>query len=304
MLVVEPQTNLSLPDRSSRLCASPLPLAHEPLFPLLLRADSSTFCSVLTLAATPLALAFYPPHVRPSARDAASSSDSKDLARSSSSIDKPGFGGVSQQRTRFAIVLDQLEALGGAMVLTNLLAAGSSTAGPSSSTAAAPAGAEPSTLKTDDALLTASSATATASATSAPRAPTAGPSSTAPLSVTPLRLVELTERTSGVMLASEEAATHLARDPLVALVRTFASLFAGRVALERGEFAMTGLENWAETVARCAKEGEQDMLLLSWRLGGGKGEIEQPGMVESFRASFRSLLLSASLSLSPLLKIR
>ncbi|GAA5847805.1 hypothetical protein JCM9279_006642 [Rhodotorula babjevae] len=238
---------------------------------------------VLTLAATPLALAFYPPHVRPSARDAASSSDSKDLARSSSSMDKPGFGGVAQQRTRFAIVLDQLEALGGAMVLTHLLAAGSSAVGTSSSsTTAPPAAAEPSTLKSEDALLTANPATTTTSATSASGAPTHGPSSTAPLSLTPLRLVELTERTSGVMLASEEAATHLARDPLVALVRTFASLFTGRVALERGEFAMTGLENWAETVARCAKEGEQDMLLLSWRLGGGKGEVEQPGVVESF----------------------
>ncbi|GAA5934512.1 hypothetical protein JCM3775_000377 [Rhodotorula graminis] len=235
---------------------------------------------VLTLAATPLALAFYPPHVRPSARADAASPDSKDLARSSSSIDKPGFGGVAQQRTRFAVVLDQLEALGGAMVLTHLLAAGSSMVGPPpAAAAAAPAGAEASTLKSDDARLTANSTTATTSATSA-TAP--GPPPSAPLSLTPLRLVELTERTSGVMLASEEAATHLARDPLVALVRTFASLFAGRVALERGEFAMTGLENWAETVARCAKEGEQDMLLLSWRLGGGKGEVDQPGVVESF----------------------
>ncbi|GAA5909858.1 hypothetical protein JCM8208_000972 [Rhodotorula glutinis] len=237
---------------------------------------------VLTLAATPLALAFYPPHVRPSAQNAASSADSKDLARSSSSMDKPGFGGVAQQRTRFAIVLDQLEALGGAMVLTHLLAAGSSSVVAPASSAAAPAGAASGTLTSDDTLLSVNSATAATSAISASRAATPGPSSTAPLSLTPLRLVELTERTSGVMLASEEAATHLARDPLVALVRTFASLFAGRVALERGEFAMTGLENWAETVARCAKEGEQDMLLLSWRLGGGKGEVDQPGVVESF----------------------
>ncbi|BGP45666.1 K(+)/H(+) antiporter [Rhodotorula kratochvilovae] len=218
---------------------------------------------VLTIAATPLTLAFYPSHLRLSSREALSApptSDSKD----GSALDKSPFGALAQPRTRFAIVLDQLEALGGAMVLTHLLAASGARREPAPQPTPAPTAH--GTVTSDAALLTATSTTAVPT----PRAGTPAPPARvqAPLTLTPLRLIELTERTSGVMLASEEAASHLARDPLVALYRTFASLVGGgRVALERGEFAMTGLENWAETVAR---------------LGGAKGEAEQPGVVESF----------------------
>ncbi|GAA6052448.1 hypothetical protein JCM3770_001118 [Rhodotorula araucariae] len=234
---------------------------------------------VLTIAATPLTLAFYPSHIRPSPRDALAAPPSEQNARAS--LDKSPFNTLAKPRTRFAIVLDQLEALGGAMVLTHLLATGGGQrdAVPQQPT---PAATAHGTVASDANLLTATSA----SAVPTPRSGTPGLQTQtqvqAPPMLTPLRLVELTERTSGVMLASEEAASHLARDPLVGLYRTFASLFGARVSLTRGEFAMTGLENWAETVARCANEGEQEMLLLSWRLGGAKGEVEQPGVVESF----------------------
>lgn len=104
-----------------------------------------------------------------------------------------------------------------------------------------------------------------------------------PLTLIPLRLVELTERGSDVMLASAEAASHLAHDALVALYRTFASLLATNACVDKGEFAMTAAENWPETVARCAAETESDMVLVPWRIGGAcEDKPEMGNVVEAF----------------------
>ncbi|GAA5885674.1 hypothetical protein JCM3774_004524 [Rhodotorula dairenensis] len=78
---------------------------------------------VLTIAATPLTLAFYPPHHRPSNKAAAAAAS---IGVPRSSTDKGGLALAT--RTRFTVVLDQLESFGAVMVLTHLL--GSSMASP------------------------------------------------------------------------------------------------------------------------------------------------------------------------------
>ncbi len=85
------------------------------------------------------------------------------------------------------------------------------------------------------------------------------------------------------MLASAEAASHLAHDALVALYRTFASLLATNACVDKGEFAITAAENWPETVARCAAETESDMVLVPWRMGGACQDTAEMGnVVEAF----------------------
>ncbi|GAA5882360.1 hypothetical protein JCM3774_004319 [Rhodotorula dairenensis] len=143
-----------------------------------------------------------------------------------------------------------------------------------------------STPRTQDTLIVPPAAKSTTATPDLSRSGSVAQRATAagPLTLIPLRLVELTERGSDVMLASAEAASHLARDALVALYRTFAALSAPQARVERGDFAMTAADNWAETVARCAVETESDMVLVPWRIGGAGGNDgpEMGNVVEAF----------------------
>ncbi|KWU41557.1 hypothetical protein RHOSPDRAFT_22743, partial [Rhodotorula sp. JG-1b] len=221
---------------------------------------------VLTIAATPLTLAFYPPHHRPSNQATAAATLN---GPSTSDEDKRGL--ALAVRKRFTVVLDQLESFGAVMVLTHLL----------------------TTPRTQDTLVVSTQQAASKTATPdmsrsgsvARRVPDSDSDSKnrTPLTLIPLRLVELTERGSDVMLASAEAASHLAHDALVALYRTFASLLATNACVDKGEFAMTAAENWPETVARCAAETESDMVLVPWRIGGAcEDKTEMGNVVEAF----------------------
>ncbi|KAG0655341.1 K(+)/H(+) antiporter [Rhodotorula mucilaginosa] len=257
---------------------------------------------VLTIAATPLTLAFYPPHHRPSNQAAAAATLN---GPSTSDDDKRGF--ALAVRKRFTVVLDQLESFGAVMVLTHLLTSASSVPGGSTSPPKAAArspqlalseepttsGTVNSTPRTQDTLVSTTQQAASKTATPdmsrsgsvARRLPESDSDSKdrTPLTLIPLRLVELTERGSDVMLASAEAASHLAHDALVALYRTFASLLATNACVDKGEFAMTAAENWPETVARCAAETESDMVWVPWRIGGAcEDKAEMGNVVEAF----------------------
>ncbi|GAA5993132.1 hypothetical protein JCM10908_001304 [Rhodotorula pacifica] len=258
---------------------------------------------VLTIAATPLTLAFYPPRHRPS-NQVAATAVSNDT--SSGSFGKDGL--ALAVRKRFTVVLDQLESFGAVMLLTHLLTSASSDAPAAPALAAHPRVAAiadettasksiDGTPSTQDTLVVPSpppshppAPTSSKSSPATPdlsRAPSVARRSTPrlPLMLIPLRLVELTERGSDVMLASAEAASHLAHDALVALYRTFASLSSAssNVRMEKGEFAMTAAENWPETVARCASETESDMVLVPWRIGGSvDNKAEMGNVVEAF----------------------
>lgn len=263
----------------------------------------------MTIAATPLTLAFYPPHHRPSNQAAAAATLN---GPTTSDDDKRGL--ALAVRKRFTVVLDQLESFGAVMVLTHLLASASSVprGSPTPKAARSPQLAlseeptvtgtvtsTPRTLvtlvgPTQQATSTAGTAKSNAatpdmsrSGSVARRLPNSNSDSESqnrtPITLIPLRLVELTERGSDVMLASAEAASHLAHDALVALYRTFASLLATNACVDKGEFAITAAENWPETVARCAAETESDMVLVPWRMGGACQDTAEMGnVVEAF----------------------
>ncbi|GAA5875255.1 hypothetical protein JCM1840_001912 [Sporobolomyces johnsonii] len=217
---------------------------------------------LLTFAATPCTLAVYPPHVRRSINDAPSGKEP--LNRSSSSLDKK-IGPLdtpadsSQTRTRFTVVLDKLESMGAIFILTKLLAMPSTPASSNSPTAGNAVTSSAGLLEEDR--------KRTSPAFPADAAPRTS-SSRALISLSPLRLVELTERASAVMLASDAAAEHLKRDPLTALYRTFAAVVGQGITVPRGDFAITGPENFAETVATKADEAGSEMILVPWKLGG------------------------------------
>lgn len=260
-----------------------------------MRDSSSTKCperssltvssaySVLTIAATPLTLLFYPPAVRPGHQVVAV--DSK-LSTATSSLDKAG-GPVLAVRRRFTVVLDSLESFGAVMLFTHLLGSRSTASEPGQKARGQVGSTMESSTAGTNATLTVSSATPLAATPNLSRAPSVRRPDIAvePLSLVPLRLVELTERGSDVMLATAEAASHLAHDTLVALYRTFVSL-ASTAQVARGEFAMIEAERWPETVARCATETESDMVLVPWRIGGKANEKPEMGnVVEAFSGS-------------------
>ncbi|BGP05700.1 K(+)/H(+) antiporter [Rhodotorula toruloides] len=233
---------------------------------------------VLTIASTPLTLAFYPPRHRPSTKHTPAISTTLD-SKPRSSLDKSSLS--LRMRTRFIVMLDQLESLGAAMVFTHLLASAPAPMGQATKMGGSSQGGE--TLTSGDGHLAPAHEGTVSTGSTSPASTPLPPASQQQLEVTPLRLVELTERGSGVMLASEEAASHLARDPLVSLYRTFASLpSSSGVHVATGEFAMTAAENWPETVARCTEEGAAELLVVPWKLGSASGPREEGNVVESF----------------------
>lgn len=221
---------------------------------------------LLTFVATPGTLICYPAHVRrpavsslpassphghpPSTITSSSDKGSEGIDDKSGSQDHVG-GGSEQTRKRFTVVLDKLESLGALFVFTNLFAAGPST--PSSET--------------------------TEGVTPAPAR------STSSISFNPLRLIELTERLSGVLLASDAAAEHLKSDPLTLLYRTFASVScrggSGGITVQNGEFAVTQTDNFADTVKDRADRDGSQMIVVPWTLNQDK--VEQESVIASYR---------------------
>lgn len=221
---------------------------------------------LLTFVATPGTLICYPAHVRrpavsslpassphghpPSTITSSSDKGSEGIDEKSGSQDHDG-GGSEQTRKRFTVVLDKLESLGALFVFTNLFAAGPST--PSSETKE---GATPTPAR-----------------------------STPSISFNPLRLIELTERLSGVLLASDAAAEHLKSDPLTLLYRTFASVScgggSGGITVQNGEFAVTQTDNFADTVKDRADRDGSQMIVVPWTLNQDK--VEQESVIASYR---------------------
>ncbi|GAA6006088.1 hypothetical protein JCM11491_002028 [Sporobolomyces phaffii] len=186
---------------------------------------------LLTFAATPGTLLTYPAHVR---RPAVTNSSVVNLGEAdpSSEPKKHPFDSNGTVR-RITVVLDKLESLGALFVFTNLLS--SSRAKPSTNDAAAASSLPP-------------------------------PSS---ISINPLRLIELTERLSGVLLASDAAAEHLRSDPLTLLYRTFANLAGGAgsaIKVRDGEFAVTQSDNFADTVKERSARDDSDLIVVPWTL--------------------------------------
>jgi hypothetical protein len=192
-------------------------------------------------------MAFYPVEYRN--KQAALRREAASGSPTSPHRDVPGGAGdVDQIRTRFAVVLDRLDHLPSIMAFIKLLQpiphwANGHIASHTS------VDDEKGDLKAGDVALSRASSS------------TGGQSdSQLPISVDALRLVELTERTSAVMRASETdiEARH---DPITNILRTFAGL--NSISLET-KLAIVNQDEFAASVVEHASTRGADMVIVPW----------------------------------------
>jgi hypothetical protein len=148
---------------------------------------------------------------------------------------RPPGGSEDEFKTRFAIVLDKLEQLPAIMTVTQLLSNSSSR-----SLLAA------SDISTDE------------------KAPSRDISLLRPVSVDALRLIELTERTSAVMM-SAEADYILQTDPLVSVFRTFGAL--NRIPV-KANISVVNYDEFSDSVARHVEQSSSQMLMVPLKVTG------------------------------------
>jgi len=146
--------------------------------------------------------------------------------------DLPNDGSSDEFKTRFAVVLDKLEQLPAIMTITQLLS--------NSSSHSIPALSESSSDE---------------------KASIREISTFRPVSMEALRLIELTERTSAVMM-SAEADYVLQTDPIVSVFRTFGALNHVPV---RANISVVNYDEFSNSVARHVDESSSQMLLVPWK---------------------------------------
>ena len=177
-----------------------------------------------------MTLLFYPPkyriHVKTDQNENSDLSDVEGL---------PSGGSEDEYKSRFAVVLDKLEQLPAIMTITQLLSHSSS----------------PTLPATSD-----SSSDEKASAREA--------TLFRPVSVDALRLIELTERASAVMM-SAEADYVLQTDPLVSVFRTFGTL--NRVPV-KASISVVSYDEFSNSVARHVEHSASHMLLVPLKITG------------------------------------
>lgn len=147
-------------------------------------------------------------------------------------------------KTRFAVVLDKLEQLPAIMIITQLLS------NPSSRSISA------SSESSSDEKLSVREA-----------------SSFRPVSMDALRLIELTERTSAVMM-SAEADYVLQTDPAVSVFRTFGAL--NRVPV-RASISVANYDEFSNSVARHVEDSSSQMLFIPWKVAASDGATGSVG---------------------------
>ncbi|BGP18796.1 hypothetical protein JCM10213_003452 [Rhodosporidiobolus nylandii] len=257
---------------------------------------------VLTIAATPLTLLFYPARIRtPTVTSPAHGHAGPVPTLAITSPEKGSAPGDMpfKPRTRFTIVLDQLESLGSQMLFAHLFSSSSASTslgglrseemqrGSTGATSGDNTVVGSEGHKGDVGLASASSGgeteTSQSPAATPPPAPQRAPSSL--VSLIPIRLVELTDRTSSSLLAAASSADLLRSDALTALFRTFSSLLslggAGgggvKVEMAHAELRVEQQENWAEVVARKASEDGAEGVVVGWKIGGHAAAAQAGG---------------------------
>ncbi|KAI5474268.1 hypothetical protein MNV49_003746 [Pseudohyphozyma bogoriensis] len=212
---------------------------------------------LLTFFATPLTLAFYPLHLRhasdPSATTAISPDDDTKSIRS--------FEGGT--KAAVTMVLERIENLGAVMVATRLLSTPPSYDAGRESTEPLPSGM--TSVASESALLDAAGGKTPA----IPQIPTIvepAPMRGSPVTVNTIRLVELTDRTSAVMQASEMDDT-LRNDPMMLLYETFCSL--NGVEISQASLDVVNRSAFANVVAGKARDRGSDLIVAPWTLTEG-----------------------------------
>lgn len=145
----------------------------------------------------------------------------------------PSGGPEDEYKTRFAVVLDKLEQLPAVMTITQLL----SNSSPPSLSAPSDSGSDEKTSTKETSLFR-------------------------PVSVDALRLIELTERPSAVMM-SAEAGYVLQTDPLVSVFRTFGTL--NRIPV-KASISVVNYDEFSNSVARHVEQSSSQMLLVPLKI--------------------------------------
>ncbi|KAG6827715.1 hypothetical protein H0H92_010688 [Tricholoma furcatifolium] len=184
---------------------------------------------ILTFITTPLTLAFYPPKYR--TRDAPKPDHSAEGGAAS-----PRLPPSHEVKSRFTVVLDRIEQLPAAMMITHLLHPGASSV------------SKP--LSSDD-----KSENSTEKAAAVSRGPR--------IYVNALRLLELTNRTSAV-LKSQVAESLAQTDPVVSVFRTFGYL---NNLLVSAALSIVNHNEFSSTVSEHVAETESQMVIVPWCRG-------------------------------------
>lgn len=177
---------------------------------------------ILTFMTTPLVIFFYPPQFRIHH----CGDGTKGGQETSGPAPKPI--GDDEQRTRFAVVLDKIEAIPAAMTISQLL--------------------QPSAFET------ASKAEKTIVTTSA---------ASSVIKIEALRLMELTNRTSAV-LRSQEAESLILNDPVVSVYRTFGQLNSLQVS---ASLSVVNFDEFPQAIADHVRSTHSEMVIVPWPRG-------------------------------------
>ncbi|KAG8952977.1 K(+)/H(+) antiporter [Tulasnella sp. 424] len=188
---------------------------------------------VLTFACTPVAVWLYPPHLR--TRAAATGANFANL--SGGQGEKGALRLSSERKERFLVVLDRMGHMPSAMAITQLLRPAKELPAPTKTPSIGHSTHPPSPRRS--------------------REPATDNKKT---TVTALRLVELTDRTSDLMRSSvpEEL---MVRDPLLNVFHMFAGLNDMEV---DNRLAVATYDTYHERVGFVAEESSSQLILLSW----------------------------------------
>ena len=189
---------------------------------------------VLTFMTTPLVLLFYPARYRVHKRG-----DRKNAGDETATGVKRLSDGAT--KTKFAIILDKIEALPAAMTLSQLL---------SSPFTSSPLSSERTSVieKVSDAKVD---------------GPVSALTTIPPVTVGVLRLIELTDRTSAV-LKSQEASSFVYNDPVISVYRTFGQLNRLNVV---ASLSVVSQEQFPDAIAKHAFETDSQMTIIPWPRG-------------------------------------
>ena len=182
---------------------------------------------ILTFMTTPLVLLFYPAKYRVHHRG------DKPAIGDEAAATTPKPASDDDTKTRFALLLDKIEALPAAMTLSQLLHS-------------------PSALPSVSTLSSINE-----------KAVEAGFTPTPAITIEALRLIELTNRTSAV-LRSQEADSLIYNDPVVSVYRTFGQLNHFNVS---ANLSVVNFDEFPETIANHVTDTKSEMVIIPWPRG-------------------------------------
>jgi len=248
------------------LCVAPS-LSHSSSLSLLSFSDSPTSpslpCSITTFVTTPLTLAFYPSWYRIKAERIRRGLAAVPPAQDKALTGGAGAFGEERRRTRFAVVVEQLEHLPAVMSFLRLVQPAPSAPAHRVKEIEAPLAGEKGEKKA--AAHDSDSDDGDSPSPTSPSTGTASSSSTSSaIQLALLRIVELTDRTSALFRSAESEPALLRADPLSVVLRAFAQGLGAHV--KRLSLALVKTDDYARQVASFVEETESEVVVLPWAL--------------------------------------